>query len=138
MSNYYPEEEEEDLGVSLIDQLGTDPQRLARGELDKAKLGVIMDSSDIPDTFPALLYLQTRASLTNARWARVMVESYLDLTVGVRGRGRIDAIKGESVKRGIGVDGEPRTASPSFIERYVTNRKKAREYDREREELGLE
>ena len=134
----YAEAYEEEQQIDLVSQVLTDPYTLGKGKVNKTRVAHYTNSDEIPDTVPAVLYLKIRHELTGAKWAKIMADTYDDITLGINGRGQKFAIKAEQVRKGGMVSDEPSMEKPSWLERYVTNRRKAWEYDHEREELGLE
>ena len=133
----YAEAVEETPQIDLVSQVLTDPYTLGKGQVNKTRVSHYTNSDEIPDTIPAILYLKMRAAM-GANWAKIMVDQYDDVTLGINGRGSKFALKAESVRKGMPVQQEPSMEKPSWLERYVTNRRKAWEYDREREALDLE
>ena len=121
-------------GSSLSSQLGSSFNFLNDGEIDMRILGVIMEPQDIPKGMRSLVYLLSYAELFDDEAAFSLVKNYLHCTVGVRGRGRRDIIRMESVARGGQVDVESEIRQPGYWERNLWNR---RWEEKEREKLGL-
>jgi len=135
MSEEYPEMDLPETGVSsLSSQLGSAFKYLEEGEIDMRILGVLMDPQDVPKNMRSLVYLLSYADLFDDDAARSLVKNYLHLTVAIRGRGRRDIIRMESVARGGAVDVGEEIQRPGWLERNITNRGWE---EKEREKLGL-
>jgi len=130
--------EDESGGISLVDQLGTAPGMLQRGELDIVKTAVLLDAQDLPDMFHPIAYLLTRHRLSGSRWCYETASTILQLSVAIRGRGRADLIRGEQAKRSISIEPEPKITSPSLYQRLRKAVKRRKSYEEEMRELGLE
>lgn len=136
MSEDLPEGELPEVGASsLASQLGSSFSFLDEGEIDMRILGVLMDPENIPKGLRSLVYFLTYAQLFKDEAALALAKNYLHLTVAIRGRGRRDIIRMESVARGGAVDVESEIQRPSWLERNVTNRNWE---EKEREKLGLD
>ncbi len=135
MSKEYPEADmPEASGGTLSTQLGSAFKFLDEGEIDMRILGVLMDPKDIPRGMRSLVFLSTYAELFDDEAVAALVKNYLHLTVAVRGRGRRDIIRMESVARGGQVDVESEITKPGWLERNVLNRNWE---EKEREKIGL-
>jgi len=135
VSEDYPEADLLETGaVSLSSQLGSAFSFLDDGEIDMRILGVLMDPEDIPRGMRSLVWLSAYAEVFKDEAVAALVKNYMHLTVAVRGRGRRDIIRMESVARGGAVDVESEIRTPSWMERNITNRKWE---EKEREKLGI-
>jgi len=121
-------------GASLSSQLGSSFDYLDKGKIDMRILGVLMDPEEHPKSMRSLVYLSAYAEIFDDDAVRTLVDNYLALTVAVRGRGRRDIIRMESVARGGQADVESEIQRPGWLERNITNR---RWEDSEREKLGI-
>ena len=117
----------------LLMQLGTNPADLMDG-VNMARLGVIQDSQNIPESFRGWIYWALCAELLGDEFARAMHDIGLDHTVGIGGRGRVDVIKGASVGQGGPATTEADIIKPGWITRTITDRNWE---SKERERLGL-
>lgn len=121
-------------GASLSSQLGSSFEHLDKGKIDMRILGVLMDPEEHPKSLRSLVYLSAYAEIFDDTVVRALVNNYLALTVAIRGRGRRDIIRMESVARGGQVDVESEIQRPGWMERNITNRKWE---EKERENLGI-
>lgn len=135
MAEEYPEVDmPETGGSSLSSQLGSAFNFLDEGEIDMRILGVLTDPENIPKGMRSLVYLLTYADLFDDEFARRLVKNYLHLTVAIRGRGRRDIIRMESVARGVAAEVSEEIQQPGWFERNLWNRNWE---DKEREKLGI-
>jgi len=117
----------------LLMQLATDPTKLSQG-VNMARMGVIQDSENVPESYRNWVYWDLRAKLFGSRFAHVLHKSGLDHTVGVGGRGRVDTIKAASVASGGPANTEADIIKPGFITRTILDRDWE---DKERQRLGI-
>ena len=111
----------------LLMQLATDPTELNDG-VNMARMGVITDA-----TYRNLVYWDLCANLLDDDFAKQVHKSGLDHSVGLGGRGRVDALKGASVGLGGQVHTEADIVKPNFIVRTID-----RDWEkRQREQLGI-
>jgi len=136
MSVDYPEQDlEDEAGASLANQLGSDSKTLAKGGINMKILTVLTDPKNIPQGMRSLVLLQSYADVFGDKAIGTLVDNYLDLLVSIRGRGRRDLLRAESVRKGGVVDLEPEIEKPGWLERNLWNR---RWEDKEKERLGIE
>ena len=114
-------------------QLGTDPVDLIDG-VNMARMGVIQDSENIPESYRNWVYWSLRSELFGSRFARVLHKVGLDHTVGIGGRGRIDTIKGASVALGGHANTEADIIKPGWVTRNILDKNWEA---KERERLNL-
>jgi hypothetical protein len=103
---------------SLSPQLGTDPIDLEMGRVDMRRLTVLKGNK-----MGAVLYAAVRAK-NSPSWATVL-DWYLNMSVGIGGRGRRDIIRMEQVSRGgsVNVEAEIEAQKPAgWVERNLTRR----------------
>ena len=105
----------------LLMQLGTNPSDLMDG-VNMARLGVIQDSENVPESFRNWVYWALCAELLDDDFARAMHDIGLDHTVGIGGRGRVDLIKGASVGQGGPANTEADIIKPGWITQNITDR----------------
>lgn len=135
MAESYPEEDlPETGGVSLASQLGSAFGYLDKGKIDMRILGVLMDPDEHPKSIRSLVYLLAYADIFDDEAVKSLVNNYLALTVAIRGRGRRDIIRMESVARGGQADVSEEIRQPGWLERTFWNR---RWEEKEREKLGI-
>jgi len=131
----YPEADQPETGAGTLSaQLGSAFKFLDEGEIDMRILGVLMDPKDVPRGMRSLVFLATYAELFEDEAVASLVKNFLHLTVAVRGRGRRDIIRMESVARGGQVDVESEIQRPGWLERNVLNRDWEQ---KEKEKLGI-
>jgi len=116
------------IAEALSPQLGTDPVALDSGRVDMRRLTVLDKEMLGP-----LLYASLRARSTRV-WRNIL-DSYLNLSVSVGGRGRRDIIRMQGVSRGIPQNVESEIQRPNWLARNIYQRDWER---RERERLGIE
>src|SRR4030042_6964803 len=119
---------------TLLIQLGTNPADLATEGVNMARLGIITDSDQVPESYRNWVYWDLRARLFGSRFARNVHDSGLDHTVGIGGRGRVDLIKGASVAQGGPVNTEAALIRTGWVVRNVFDKNWE---ERQRKELGL-
>ena len=118
----------------LLMGLGTDPADIAEGKINMARMGIIMDPENVPESFRSWVYWDLCAKLLGDEFAQAMHDIGLDHTVGIGGRGRVDSIKGASVGQGGPVQTEADIIKPGWIVRNTINR----DWEaKERQRLGL-
>jgi len=136
MSEDYPEQDlEDEAGASLANQLGSDSKTLAKGGINMKILTVLTDPKNIPQGMRSVVLLQSYADVFGDKAIGTLVHNYLDLLVSIRGRGRRDLLRAESVRKGGAVDLEPEIEKPGWLERNLWNR---RWEEKEKERLGIE
>ena len=132
--SYDEEKTQASASETLLMQLATDPTKLAKG-VNMARMGVIQDSENVPESYRNWVYWDLRAKLFGSRFAYVLHKSGLDHTVGIGGRGRVDTIKAASVATGGAVNTEADIIKPGFITRTILERDWE---EKERHRLGLQ
>lgn len=90
------ENEEATQGVELTQNLGTAPVKAAHGEIDRRMFSIIEE-----DDMDFLMFLRLGKEQGNKALA-IIYDEYLHLRISVGGRGMKYAIKGESVRKGMG------------------------------------
>ena len=136
MSEDYPEQDlEDDASSSLASQLGTNAKLLAQGKINMKILTVLTDPKNIPRGMRSVVLLQSYADVFEDKAIGTLVSNYLDLLVSIRGRGRRDLLRAESVRKGGVVDLEPEIEKPGWLERNLWNRTWE---EKEKERLGVE
>lgn len=134
MSEDYPEQDlEDDAGSSLASQLGTDSKLLAQGKINMKILTVLTDPKNIPRGMRSVVLLQSYADVFGDKAIGTLVSNYLEFLVSIRGRGRRDLLRAESVRKGGAVDLEPEIEKPGWLERNLWNRTWE---EKEKERLG--
>ena len=136
MSEDYPEQDlEDEAGSSLASQLGTDSKLLAQGKINMKILTVLTDPKNIPRGMRSVVLLQSYADVFGDKAIGTLVSNYLEFLVSIRGRGRRDLLRAESVRKGGAVDLEPEIEKPGWLERNLWNRTWE---EKEKERLGDE
>lgn len=136
MAEDYPEQDlEDEAGASLASQLGTNAKLLAQGKINMKILTVLTDPKNIPRGMRSVVLLQSYADVFGDKAIGTLVSNYLDLLVSIRGRGRRDLLRAESVRKGGAVDLEPEIEKPGWLERNIWNRTWE---EKEKERLGVE
>jgi len=101
---------------ALAPQLGTDQFQLAQGEYDMRRLSVLEKKQ-----MRFVFYAALRAKKSKA-WANIL-DTLLNYSISIGGRGRRDIIRMEQVSHGMPVSVESEITRPqSWLERNVTNR----------------
>ena len=112
---------------ALLLQLATDPNKIHKG-VNMARMGVVT-----AETYRNFVYWDLCAKLLDDDFAKQVHESGLDHSVGLGGRGRVDALKGASVGLGGQVHTEADIVKPNFVVRTLD-----RDWEkRQREQLGI-
>lgn len=103
------------VATTLAPQLGSSTTYLGRGEFDMRKLSVIGEKD-----ISLLIYAKIRGKKSKT-WATIYDE-FLNLQVGVNGRGRRDIIRMEGVSKGGLPDLSAEMEKPGWFSRNVTDR----------------
>lgn len=122
-------EEETQQGVELTQNLGTSPIKIAMGEIDRRMFTKIED-----EDIDLLIFLRLGKELGNKAMA-VIYDEFIHDKISVDGMGMRYVIRGESVRKGIGVNLESEIKKPGWVERNVTNRDWEK---KEKEKLGID
>ena len=122
-------EEETQQGVELTQNLGTSPIKIAMGEIDRRMFTKIED-----EDIDLLIFLRLGKELGNKAMA-VIYDEFIHDKISVDGMGMRYVIRGESVRKGIGVNLESEIKKPGWVERNVTNRDWE---NKEKEKLGID
>ena len=119
----------------LLMSLGIDPNDLADGKINMSRMGVIQDSENVPESFRGWVYWELCYRLLGDEFAGAMHDIGLDHTVGIGGRGRIDAIKAASVALGGQANTEADIIKPHWVTRNILDK----DWEaKERARLGLQ
>jgi len=143
--------EEESTGVGLIQNLGTSPIDMATGHIDDDLFSVLT-----PQEFIFSLWLRHKVGPETQRFVEIDVNGkkvtvyqavpkrpayqrlyrgWMKTHVSIKGRGRVDAIRGEAVMKGQPANIEAEIQKPNWLARNVYDR----DYEKkEKERLGLE
>jgi hypothetical protein len=128
--------EEESAGVGLIQNLGTSPIDMATGHIDDDLFSVLT-----PQEFIFSLWLRHKVGPENQEGKpkrpayQRLYRGWMKTHVSIKGRGRVDAIRGEAVMKGQPANIEAEIQKPNWLARNVYDR----DYERkEKERLGLE
>jgi len=120
---------------TLLMQIGSNQEDLADGKVNMARMGVIQDSVNVPESFRNWVYWDLCAKLLGDEFAEAMHDIGLDHTVGIGGRGRIDAIKAASVALGGQANTEADIIKPHWVTRNILDK----DWEaKERARLGLQ
>jgi hypothetical protein len=129
--------DEEQQGAGLVQGLGTSPKDMATLEIDRDILGVLDTKSLI-----FALWLREKAGPRDDDKAtyqhpayRHFYEGFMKLPISIKGRGRVDAIRGEAVMKGQPANVEQEVQKPNWAARNIYDRGWEQ---REKEKLGLE
>ena len=125
-------EEEMSQGVELTQNLGTAPKKMARGEIDRR-----MYSRLVEDDLDFLMFLRFGKESGNKALA-IMYDELLHLKISVGGIGMKYAIKGESVRKGIGTSFQDETPTHNRFSRAVRTVFNPNWEEEERQRLNLE
>lgn len=119
---------------TLLMQLATDPTYLAKRGIDMSRMGVITDPENMPESVRNWVWWDLYAELFNSRFARLMHDRGLSHTIGIGGRGRVDAIKAASVAQGGSVHTEADIIKPNWVVRNIIDK----DWEaKERQRLGV-
>jgi hypothetical protein len=128
--------EEESAGVGLIQNLGTSPIDMATGHIDDDLFSVLT-----PQEFIFSLWLRHKVGPESPEGKpkrpayQRLYRGWMKTHVSIKGRGRVDAIRGEAVMKGQPANIESEIQKPNWLARNVYDR----DYERkEKERLGLE
>jgi hypothetical protein len=125
---YMPPDASKQVADELAHQLGSDTAVIEAGLTDMRRLSVLYPKAVIP-----LIYCELRGRETRA--FKVLYTQFLNLSVGVKGRGRAEIIRMELASRGGGnIDVNEHVEKPGWFSRNITDRDWEK---RERERLGL-
>ncbi len=124
--------------VTMVPQLGTSPNILAKGEWDMRLLSYIVSPEKKPESFKPILYTLTRRDVVDnkKRFWPALTENYLILLNSIDGRGRADQLKGEQAMKGMPVNTDPAPQPPGFFDKLQQN-DRYREFEewKERQEI---
>ena len=121
-------DEEQPIGVGLIQNLGTDKRKMGFGLIDDMKFSVIDDDE-------LMFVLIADFMGTHDPHMKRILNTFLVAKISVDGRGRRDAIRGESVMKGGPSGIESEIQRPGWLGRNVLNRDWEKD---ERRRLGIE
>jgi len=117
--------------VPLLGNLDTDAKRSDAGEIDNEKFG-IYDEAD-----RALkIYARMRKDEGSIFW-RAFDDTFSRVSIGINGRGRADAIHGESVKHGSPADINAMMQKPGFLDRLLEVVQPGHHEQKEKERMGI-
>jgi len=121
-------DEEQPIGVGLIQNLGTDSKKMSSGIIDNMKFSIIDDNE-------LMFALIADFMGVNDPNMRRILNSFLVLKISVDGRGRRDAIRGEAVMKGAPANVESEIQRPGWLSRNVLNRDWEKD---EKKRLGID
>jgi len=133
----YPEQELEEEGVSLSEQLGSSGTILGKGRIDMRILTDLRNRNKLPNTLKPLLYGLIYNDVVNEDkdfWESA-ADNLMHLYVAVDGKGRRQLIQAEQVRKGGSVSFEGEIERPNWLARNVYNRNWE---EKEKEKLGIE
>ena len=125
-------EEEVNQGVELTSNLGTALTKRARGEIDRRMFSRLEE-----DDLDFMMFLRLGKESGNRALA-IMYDELLHLKISVGGLGMKYAIKGESVRKGIGTSFEEETPRHNRFSRAFRSLVNPNWEQEERERLNLE
>jgi hypothetical protein len=125
-------EEEVNQGVELTQNLGTAPTKRARGEIDRRMFTNIDD-----DDIDWLIFCRLGKELGNRALA-IIYDEFLHDKIGVGALGMRYAIKGESVRKGIGANFEEEAPQHNRFSRAIRTLVNPSWEEEERKRLNLE
>jgi len=134
----------EEMQISLVSQLGSDPKHLIRLEHDMRMLSYITEGHRYPSNFKRLLFLSVKARVMACiekglpyNLEEITVDEFLHLSLSIENKGRTHLIKGEQVMRGVPVSMESEIPPPGVMDRLF-RKQKVEAYERqEAEKLNL-
>lgn len=103
------------VATTLAPQLGSDLTYLGKGQFDMRKLTVITEKD-----IPLLIYAAIRGKKSPV-W-NMIFDMFLNLEVGVSGRGRRDIIRMEGVSKGGLPELSPEEEKPGWFSRNIVDR----------------
>lgn len=132
----YPEQDVEEEGASLSEQLGTSGLILGKGRIDMRILTILTKRKNLPDTMKSTLYMLIKNDVVNngKTFSEAANDNLLHLLVSVEGKGRRQLIQAEQVRKGGSVSFESEFERPGWLARNTWNRNWE---EKERERLGL-
>jgi len=135
----YDDEIEEDIGGSMVDQLGSGARFLARGISDIRITTILRDSEDNPDSLYSAVWLTTVNDIIHSgkSFISAFSDNLLHLNIAVRGGGRSGIIKAEQVKKAGMVQYEAEVAEPSRLDKLMNNEKNQRWEQDQRDKLEI-
>lgn len=129
----------EEIQVSLVSQLGSDPRYLAQLKHDMRKLSYIFENTRIPPNFRTILFFRVlhRVVDLGEEFDEVLPDEFLHLSLSIEGKGTVSLLRGEQVSKGSPVNLEAEVAPPGIWDK-IFNKQKVEAYERqEREKLEL-
>jgi len=134
----------EEVSISLVDQLGTSLRKLINLEWDMRKLGYIGPNYRYHPNFKRLHYLNVKSRVMRHiekgeryNLDEIVVDEFMNLSNSLDGRGTTLLLRGEQVKKGMSVDTGGDIPPPSIVDK-ILNRKKVEAYEQqELEKLDL-
>jgi len=135
----YEDEIEEDIGGSMVDQLGSGVKFLAKGISDIRITTILRDSEDNPDSlYPAVWLTSVNDIINNGKsYLEAFSDNLLHLNIAVRGGGRSGIIKAEQVKKTGMVQYEAEVPEPGRLDRLLNNEKNQRYEQEQRDKLDI-
>jgi len=135
----YEDEIEEDIGGSMVDQLGSGVKFLAKGISDIRITTILRDSEDNPDSlYPAVWLTSVNDIINNGKsFLEAFSDNLLHLNIAVRGGGRSGIIKAEQVKKTGMVQYEAEVPEPGRLDRLLNNEKNQRYEQEQRDKLDI-
>ena len=132
----YPEQDLEEEGASLSEQLGTSGIILGKGRIDMRILTILTSRKKLPDTMKSTLFMLIKNDVVNngKTFSEAANDNLLHLLVSVEGKGRRQLIQAEQVRKGGSVSFESELERPNWLARNLWNRNWE---ERERDRLGL-
>ena len=132
----YPEQDLEEEGASLSEQLGTSGVILGKGRIDMRILTILTSRKKLPDTMKSTLFMLIKNDVVNngKTFSEAANDNLLHLLVSVEGKGRRQLIQAEQVRKGGSVSFESELERPGYFARNLWNRNWE---EKERERLGL-
>ena len=110
-----PDDSAKVVADELAHQLGSDPSSLEAGMTDMRRLTNILPEAVVP-----LIYCSIRG--TKNRAFRKVFNQYVNLVVGIDGRGRRDIIRMEMASKGGATSVDSEINKPGWVERNITKR----------------
>lgn len=132
----YPEQDVEEEGASLAEQLGSSGRILGKGRIDMRILTILKNRNKLPNTLKPLLYWLIYDDIVNNNrdFSESAPDNLMHLYNSVDGTGRRQLIQAEQVRKGGSISFKSEMEDPGFWAKNIWNRNWE---EKERERLGL-
>lgn len=133
----YPEQDIDEEGASLAEQLGSSGRILGKGRIDMRILTILKNRDKLPNTLKPLLYWLIYDDIVNndRDFSESAPDNLMHLYNSVDGTGRRQLIQAEQVRKGGSVSFREDIEKPGWLARNLWRRGWE---EQEKERLGIE